>query len=243
MLGTCKRKAVPFHMKWSRRMHEPQKESMALPAWILKQAMDGPHGSCSATDCFIRRMSLCWLPSWYGEEILAFHRFVICLWQDREFIFLQIRNTDQTLINFGMLMSGTVEGRGAQSALVKTTGAENQCFTMILAITEDSSEAATVCYLPEEDYIVGKVPNGHTRESPRKKLYVYWFNRQLGLDCLVRTTWRPASPISSCAWQFSQPPGRKCKLDSRGTVHWDCHHSRWVHFGAAAPGCVCEKAL
>lgn len=69
------------------------------------------------------------------EKVVDFHKFVIRLRQDREFVLSQIGNADQTPVNSDLSMNRTVEQRGEGSVLIKTTGAEKQRFTVMLPVT------------------------------------------------------------------------------------------------------------
>ncbi|KAH9366652.1 hypothetical protein HPB48_000595 [Haemaphysalis longicornis] len=76
----------------------------------------------------------------YEEEVVDFHKFAICLWQDREFVPSQIGNANQTSINSDLSMNRTVEQRKECSVLNTMTSAEKQSFTVMLPITADGSK-------------------------------------------------------------------------------------------------------
>lgn len=60
------------------------------------------------------------LLSAYEDRVMDFQCFVP---EEKGFLFWQIKNSDQTLLNFHMPQSGTVRKKGAKSVLIKTSSA------------------------------------------------------------------------------------------------------------------------
>lgn len=135
--------------------------------------------------CLRRRTSLCQrLPPCYEQKIVDFHKFVIRLRRDRQFVLSQIGNADQTPVNFDMPMSRTVEQKGAHSVLVKTTGAEKQRFTVMLAITADGRKLPPYVIFKRKTVPKVNFPCGiHVRAQEKG-----WMSADLMVDW-VRTVW------------------------------------------------------
>ncbi|KAG8231012.1 hypothetical protein J437_LFUL010934 [Ladona fulva] len=66
----------------------------------------------------------------------------------QQYLLTQIGNADQTPIFFDMTCNTTVEVKGANSVLVKSTGAEKQQCTLMLATTADGRK------LPSENVVL-----------------------------------------------------------------------------------------
>lgn len=135
--------------------------------------------------CLRRRTSLCQrLPPCYEQKVVDFHGFVIRLRRDRQFILSQIGNADQTPINFDMPMSRTVNEKGARSVLVKTTGAEKQRFTVMLAIPADGRKLPPYVIFKRKTLPKANLPAGiHVRAQEKG-----WMSADLMADW-VHTVW------------------------------------------------------
>lgn len=135
--------------------------------------------------CLRRRTTLCQrLPPDCEIKIQDFHRFVIRIRQEKEFLLSQIGNTDQTPLNFDMPRSSTVEVKGAKSVLVKTTGAEKQRCTVMLAITADGRKLPPFVVFKRKTLPKNSLPAGiHVRAQVKG-----WMSAELMVDWL-RTVW------------------------------------------------------
>lgn len=102
---------------------------------------------------------------------MGFHKFVIHLWRDKEFILSQIGNADQAPMNFDLPMSRTFDQRGARSVRVKTTDAKKQRFMVMLAITANGRKLLPHVIFKMKTLLKANFPSG-IHMSPRKRLDV-----------------------------------------------------------------------
>jgi hypothetical protein len=73
------------------------------------------------------------LPEAYEEKLVSFQKYVLKLRKQHEYLLGQIRNADQTQVFFYMPESTTVNFAGERMVQIRTTGAEKQCCTIMLA--------------------------------------------------------------------------------------------------------------
>ncbi|KAJ8867768.1 hypothetical protein PR048_031571 [Dryococelus australis] len=73
----------------------------------------------------------------YDKKLLGFQWYVIALRKNKDYLLSQIGNADQTPVWFDMPESMTVSVVDERSVPVKTTGADKQCCTVMLAIAAD----------------------------------------------------------------------------------------------------------
>lgn len=132
-----------------------------------------------------RRTTLCQrLPAAYEEKIVDFHRFVIRIRQEKNFLLSQIGNADQTPLNFDMPSSRTVEQTGARTVHVRTTGAEKQRCTVMLGVTADGRKLPPYVIFKRKTLPKGKLPPGiHVRVQEKG-----WMTADLMVDW-VKTVW------------------------------------------------------
>lgn len=104
--------------------------------------------------------------------------------QVKSFLHSQISNADQTPLNFDMLSSTTVEQKGVQSLHIRTTGAEKQRCTVLLAVTADKRKLPHIVIFKCKTLPKGKFPLGiHIRAQENG-----WMTAALMVDW-VRTVW------------------------------------------------------
>lgn len=135
--------------------------------------------------CLRRRTTLCQrLPADCEEKVRDFHRFVIRIRQEKQFMLSQIGNTDQTALNFDMPRSTTVEVKGAKTVGVRTTGAEKQRCTVMLAVTADGRKLPPFVVFKRKTLPKNTLPAGiHVRAQEKG-----WMSAELMLDWL-KTVW------------------------------------------------------
>uniref|UniRef100_A0A147BLR1 Putative pogo transposable element n=1 Tax=Ixodes ricinus TaxID=34613 RepID=A0A147BLR1_IXORI len=132
-----------------------------------------------------RRTTLCQrLPEAYEDKIVDFHRFVIRIRQQNNFLLSQIGNADQTPLNFDMPSNTTLEQKGARTVHVRTTGAEKQRCTVMLAVTADGRKLPPYVIFKRKTLPKGKFPPGvHIRVQEKG-----WMSADLMVDWL-KTVW------------------------------------------------------
>ncbi|KAH7959912.1 hypothetical protein HPB49_014863 [Dermacentor silvarum] len=102
-----------------------------------------------------RRTSLCQqLPSTSEDKVIDFHHFVTRICEKNDFFLSQIGNADQTPLTFDMPRNTTVNEKGARSVLVKTSGAQKQRCTVMLAVTADGRKLPPHVILKRETFPV-----------------------------------------------------------------------------------------
>lgn len=79
------------------------------------------------------------------KTVMDFHRFIIRIRQEENFLLSQIRNMDQKPLNFDMPCSMTVEKTSARTMHIRMTGAERQVMHSDARSEGGRVEAATVC--------------------------------------------------------------------------------------------------
>jgi hypothetical protein len=85
-----------------------------------------------------RRTTLCQkLPRDFTDKVINFHRHVIRMREEHSYLLSQIGNADQTPVIFDMPRNTSIEKQGMRSVTIKTTGAEKQRCTVMLAVTAD----------------------------------------------------------------------------------------------------------
>ena len=84
---------------------------------------------CSAKKKIAQRA----LPQEFEDKIIAFQRMIIRMRQENNYDMQQIGNMDDTPMNFDMPPSRTVNSVGEKTIMIKTTGNEKTCFTVVLA--------------------------------------------------------------------------------------------------------------
>ncbi|KAL1435126.1 hypothetical protein MTO96_011256 [Rhipicephalus appendiculatus] len=171
------------------------------------------HGLATTTTRFMRRNGLCLrrctslcqrLHPCYEEKVVDFHKFVLRLRRDREFLLSQIGNADQTPINFDMPMGRTVNERGARSVLVKATGAEKQRFTVMLAVTAEGRKLPPYVIFKRKTVPKANFPAGiHIRAQEKE-----WMSADLMAD------WAPDSLGTAALLQLIQCPPAHCPSSS-----------------------------
>lgn len=132
-----------------------------------------------------KRTTLCQrLPSAYDDKVIEFHRFVIRIREQKNFLLSQIGNADQTPLNFDMPPSTTVEKKGVRSVHIRTTGAEKQRCTVMLAVTADGRKLSPFIIFKRKTLPKAKFPPGiHVRVQEKG-----WMTADLMVDW-VKTVW------------------------------------------------------
>ena len=88
-----------------------------------------------------RRTSLCQrMPNDFNNKIINFHKHVIDLRKNKEFLLSQIGNADQMPIFFDMPSNTTICEKGAKSVLVRTRGCEKVRCTVMLSMMADGTK-------------------------------------------------------------------------------------------------------
>lgn len=124
------------------------------------------------------------LPSAHEDKIVDFHRFVIRIREEKNFLLSQIGNADQTPLNFDMPSSTTVEQKGVRSVHIRTTGAEKQRCTVMLAVTADGRKLPPFVIFKRKTLPKAKFPPGiHVRVQEKG-----WMTADLMVDW-VKTVW------------------------------------------------------
>lgn len=124
------------------------------------------------------------LPSAYEDKVIDFHRFVTRNRQKNGFLLSQIGNADQTPLTFDMPRNTTVNEKGARSVLVRTSGAEKQRCTVMLAVTADGRKLPPYVVLKRKTVPKGNFPRGiHIRAQAKG-----WMTAELMVDW-IRTVW------------------------------------------------------
>lgn len=132
-----------------------------------------------------RRTTLCQrLPAAYEDKVVDFHRFVIKLRQQKDFILSQIGNADQTPLCFDMPRNTTVEEKGARSVIVRTSGADKQRCTVMLAVTADGRKLPPYVIFKRKTLPKAKFPQGIYVRVQEKG----WMSAELMVDW-VKTVW------------------------------------------------------
>lgn len=132
-----------------------------------------------------RRTTLCQrLPSAYEDKVVDFHSFIIRLRRQKNFILSQIGNADQTPLCFDMPRNTTVEEKGARSVIIRTSGAEKQRCTVMLAVTADGRKLPPYVILKRKTLPKGNFPRGvHVRVQEKG-----WMTADLMVDW-IKTVW------------------------------------------------------
>uniref|UniRef100_A0A023GJZ4 Putative tigger transposase n=1 Tax=Amblyomma triste TaxID=251400 RepID=A0A023GJZ4_AMBTT len=137
-----------------------------------------------------RRTSLCQrLPAAYESKVIDFHHFVTRLREKCGYLMSQIGNADQTPLTFDMPRNTTVNEKGARSVLVKTSGAEKQRCTVMLAVTADGRKLPPYVIFKRKTIPKGNFPRGiHIRAQMKG-----WMTADLMVDW-IKTVWgRPGA--------------------------------------------------
>lgn len=82
------------------------------------------------------------LPPDHEHKLQEFQKFVICLRKKNGYDLSQIRNADQTPLNFDMPYQRTVDMKGVNSVTLRTTGHDRSHFTVMLGCTADGGKLA-----------------------------------------------------------------------------------------------------
>jgi len=91
---------------------------------------------------FMRRNALCMrtittiaqkLPHGYERKIIEFHKYVINLRKKLCFEIGQLENMDEVPLTFDVPSNKTVDVKGAKTIMIKTSGNEKMCYTVVLA--------------------------------------------------------------------------------------------------------------
>ncbi|KAH8034404.1 hypothetical protein HPB51_023652 [Rhipicephalus microplus] len=132
-----------------------------------------------------RRTTLCrLLPSAYEDKIIDFYQYVIRIREQKNFLLSQIGNADQTPLNFDVPPSTTVEEKGVRSVHIRTTGAEKQKCTVMLAVTADGRKLPPFIIFKRKTLPKAKFPLGiHVRVQEKG-----WMTADLTVDW-VKTVW------------------------------------------------------
>lgn len=132
-----------------------------------------------------RRTTLCQrLPEDLEEKVMDFQRFVIRLRKEKGFILSQIGNADQTPLNYDMPASRTVHSKGDRSVTVRTSGAEKQRCTVMLAVTADGRKLRPYVIFKRKTIPKGTFPRGiHIRAHEKG-----WMSHELVVDWIA-TVW------------------------------------------------------
>lgn len=135
---------------------------------------------------FRRRTTLCQrLPEDYTDKVLSFHKYVIGLRHQHNYLLSQIGNADQTPVWFDCPENYTVELKGKKSVAVRTTGAERQRCTVMLCVTADGRKLPPYVVLKRKRIPNEVFPKGVIVRAQEKG----WMNDDLVLDW-VKCVWQ-----------------------------------------------------
>jgi len=73
------------------------------------------------------------LPCEYERKIIEFHKYVSNVRKKLCFEIRQLRNMDEVPLTFDVPWNKTVDDKGAKTIMVKTSGNEKMCYTVVLA--------------------------------------------------------------------------------------------------------------
>lgn len=159
----------------ARRKNIPPNDFRASYGWIRRFMV--------RKDLSIRRRTTISqkLPEQYEEKILAFQRYVIALRKQHQYIPSQIGNADQTPVWFDMPEGTTVNPVGERSVSIRTTGAEKQRCTVMLAITSDGRKLPPYVIfkrktMPKETFPKGIIVRVQENGWMTDDLVVDWLN-------------------------------------------------------------------
>jgi hypothetical protein len=126
-----------------------------------------------------RRKTLCQkLPEDFTDNVINFLRHVIRMREEHSYLLSQIGNADQTLLFFYMPRNTSVEKQGLLSVTIKTTGAEKQRCTIMLAATADGDKLTPYLIFKRKTLPKEKFPPGiHVRVQEKG-----WMDQDLVKD-------------------------------------------------------------
>lgn len=172
-------------------------EILQIKARELARAKNVPHASFKASrgwiQRFMRRQNFSLrrrttiaqrLPADYEDKLVKFQQHVIKLRQEKNYMFGQIGNADETPVYFDMPSASTIAAKGSKSVPIRSCGYEKSRVTVMLCITADGRKLPPYVILkrktiPKEDFpknvIVRAQENG-------------WMTEDLTIDWL-KTVW------------------------------------------------------
>jgi len=135
------------------------------------------------------RMTICQkLPKDFEQKLLNYQRHITNLRKTGNFLMGQIANADEMTIRLDMPPNYTLEKKGVKEVLLKTTGCEKLCLTVILAATADGRKLPPLLILKRKtllkleafpkDVIVRAQEKGWmTEELMLERLKIVWSRR------------------------------------------------------------------
>jgi hypothetical protein len=134
-----------------------------------------------------RTTTLCQkLPRDFTDNVINFHRHVIRMREEHSYLLSQIGNADQTPVFFYMPRNTSIEKQGMRSVTIKTTGAEKQRCTVMLAVTADGGKLPphAIFKTPKRE-----ISTWNPRSSAGKGVDGSRFSEGLGRQGMRQKTW------------------------------------------------------
>jgi hypothetical protein len=100
------------------------------------------------------------MPKDFDDKIIAFHKFVIGMRKNNSYLLSQTGNADQTPLYFDMPTKTTIEGKGENIVIIRTSGCEKQRCTAMLAITADGRKLPPYVIFKRNTMPKAKLQNG-----------------------------------------------------------------------------------
>jgi len=94
------------------------------------------NGMCRRTKTAIAQK----LPHGYEKKITEFHKYVINMRTKLCFEIGQLGNMDEVPLMFDVSSNKTVDVKGAKTIMIKTSGNEKTCYTVVLACCADGTK-------------------------------------------------------------------------------------------------------
>jgi len=80
------------------------------------------------------------LPQEYERKIIEFHKYVINLRKKLCFEIGKLGNMDEVHLTFDVPLNKTVDVKGAKTIMIKTSGNEKMCYTVVLVCFADGTK-------------------------------------------------------------------------------------------------------
>jgi len=131
-----------------------------------------------------RRTAICQkLPKDFEQKLLNYQRYITNLRKAENFLTGQMANADETAIYLDMPPNYTLEKKGVKEVLLKTTGWEKLCLTVMLAATPDGRKLPPLLILKRktlpksEAFLKDVIVRAQEKEWMTEELKIVWDRR------------------------------------------------------------------
>ena len=100
------------------------------------------------------------LPQEYERKIIEFHKYVINLRKKLCFEIGKLGNMDEVHLTFDVPLNKTVDVKGAKTIMIKTSGNEKTCYTVVLACLDDGTKLPPLLIFKRKTLSKEVIPHG-----------------------------------------------------------------------------------